>query len=97
MRLVSVLERNGALEVHHRQDREDQRLQKARDQAEGHQRVTPQDGVRAAEEGSAPAVLALLDRAVEELRLAAERVVGGKVPEPLGRLDEGLHGLRDHR
>ena len=57
-------------------------------QAQLHERFAAQDGVGAAEEGSVPAVLALLDGAVEQRRLAAQGVVGRDVAEVLRGLDQ---------
>ena len=59
------------------------------DDAQLHQCLTAQHCVGATEEGRVPAVLALLDGAVEEGCLAAERIGVRDVGEPLGRLDQG--------
>jgi len=59
------------------------------------QRLAPQHGVGAAEEGRVPAVLALLDGAVEQRRLAAEGIARGHVAEPLRGLHEGDAGVAE--
>src|SRR5205814_1807957 len=53
-----------------------------------HERLAAQDRVGAAEEGSIPTVLTLLDRPVEQRRLAPEWVAGWDIEEPLRCLDE---------
>ena len=57
--------------------------------AELHERLPPQDCVRTAEEGGIPAILTLLDRPIEQWRLAAQRVFVGHISKFLRGLHEG--------
>lgn len=64
-------------------------------QAQGHEGFPAQDSIGTAEERRIPPVLALLDRSVEQLRLAAQGITVRNIPKVLRRLDERhLSGIK---
>ncbi|OIQ75011.1 hypothetical protein GALL_433260 [mine drainage metagenome] len=58
-----------------------------------HEGFSAQNGIRAAEEGGIPTVLALHDRSVEKQGLASKEIRRFDVAEPLRSLNEGNFGI----